>query len=156
MTGSLISGAPDTIILNSNWNQFDWSRIEKNVYRLQTRIAKAVSNKQFGKAQSLQWLLVNSASAKFLAVKRVTSAKGGKTPGTDGVVWTTSNDKYQAACSLKARGYKAQPLRRIYIPKKNGKQRPLSIPTMRDRAMQTLYLLALEPVGETTAVCSDN
>ena len=151
MTGSLISGAPDTIILNSNWNQFDWSRIEKNVYRLQTRIAKAVSNKQFGKAQSLQWLLVNSASAKFLAVKRVTSAKGGKTPGTDGVVWTTSNDKYQAACSLKARGYKAQPLRRIYIPKKNGKQRPLSIPTMRDRAMQTLYLLALEPVGETTA-----
>lgn len=114
MTEVVLSGAPDAPIRNTDWRQICWDSIEKNVYRLQMRIAKAVSNKQFGKAKSLQWLLVNSASAKLLAVRRVTSAKGSKTPGTDGVVWK-SNDKYPAALSLKARGYKAQPLRRIYI-----------------------------------------
>lgn len=151
MRGVLKPCAPNTSNLNKDWNQLIWDNIEKNVYKLQMRIAKAVSNNQYGKVKSLQWLLVNSASAKLLAVQRVTTAKGNKTPGTDGVVWTTSEEKYEAASNLKARGYKASPLRRIYIPKKNGKQRPLSIPTLKDRAMQALYLLALEPVGETTA-----
>lgn len=114
------------------------------------RIAKAVCNKQYGRVKSLQWLLVNSVHAKLLAVKRVTTAKGSRTPGIDGVIWTNTEEKYQAALNLKARGYQAKPLRRIYIPKKNGKKRPLSIPTMMDRAMQALYLLALEPIGETT------
>src|SRR6056297_4340929 len=59
--------------------------------------------------------------------------------------------KWRAARSLRRRGYKALPLRRIYIPKKNGKKRPLSIPVMTDRAMQALYKLALAPVAETTA-----
>jgi RNA-directed DNA polymerase len=151
MTDTLISGAPDKALLNTDWNQIYWSRIEKNVYGLQMRIAKAVSDKQYGKVKSLQWLLVNSNSAKLLAVRRVTTSKGSKTAGIDGILWTTSEEKIQAVRSLKTRGYKAQPLRRIYIPKKNGKMRPLSIPTMKDRAIQALYLLALEPVGETTA-----
>ena len=151
MTDVVLSGAPDTSYSNVDWGKLNWSSIEENVYRLQMRIAKAVSNKQYGKVKSLQWLLVNSSSAKLLAVRRVTTAKGSKTPGIDGVIWTTSEEKYEAVCNLKARGYRAAPLRRIYIPKKNGKQRPLSIPTLKDRAMQALYLLALEPVGETTA-----
>ena len=151
MTVPLVSGAPDTISSNTEWNQLCWSSIEENVYRLQMRIAKAVRNKQYGKVKSLQWLLAHSASAKLLAVKRVTTAKGSKTPGIDGVIWSTPEEKYTAARSLKVRGYRAQPLRRIYIPKKNGKQRPLSIPTMHDRAMQALYLLALDPISETTA-----
>lgn len=151
MTVPLVSGAPDTIGSNTKWSEVYWLGIEKNVYRLQMRIAKAVRNKQYGKVKSLQWLLAHSASAKLLAVKRVTTAKGSKTPGIDGVVWNTPEEKYTAARNLKVRGYKAQPLRRIYIPKKNGKQRPLSIPTMHDRAMQALYLLALDPISETTA-----
>ena len=150
MTVSMHSGAPDTSIFNTHWDKLNWKRIEKNVYRLQMRIAKAVINKQYGKVKSLQWLLVHSVDAKLLAVKRVTTTEGRKTAGVDGVKWTTSKEKYQAALGLKVRGYKAKPLRRIYIPKKNGKKRPLSIPTMKDRAMQTLYLLSLEPISETT------
>ncbi len=104
MTDNLLSGAPDAFILNTKWDQLDWPSIEKNVYRLQVRIAKAVSNKQHGKVKSLQWLLVNSISAKLLAVRRVTTAKGSKTPGIDGVVWTTSEEKCEAVRNLKARG----------------------------------------------------
>jgi N-terminal domain of reverse transcriptase len=129
MTGLVTPGAPNASEANVSWKQLCWQSIEKNVYRLQVRIAKAVRNKQYGKVKSLQWLLVNSASAKLLAVKRVTTTKGSKTPGIDGVVWNTPEEKYQAACSLKTREYKALPLRKTYIPKKNGKQRPLSIPS---------------------------
>lgn len=101
--------------------------------------------------QTLQRLLTNSFYAKLLAVKRVTSNKGKNTPGVDGVLWQDAEAKWQAAFSLCRRGYKPQPLRRIYIPKKNGKKRPLSIPTMMDRAQQALHKLALAPVAETLA-----
>ena len=88
---------------------------------------------------------------KLLAVFRVSTNKGRYTPGIDKVVWMSGLDKLQAAKSLKTRGYSPKALRRIYIPKKNGKKRPLSIPTMHDRAMQALYAIALGPVAETTA-----
>jgi RNA-directed DNA polymerase len=116
------------------------------------RIAKAVQEGRHGKVKALQWLLTHSFYAKALAVKRVTSNKGKKTPGVDGILWKNSRAKMQAILSLRQHGYKAQPLRRIYIPKKNkNKTRPLSIPTMSDRAIQALYKLALAPVAETTA-----
>jgi RNA-directed DNA polymerase len=75
---------------------------------------------------------------------------GKQTPGIDGILWKGSKQRWQATQRLKNRGYKAQPLRRTYIPKSNGKQRPLGIPTMEDRAMQALYALALKPIAETT------
>nr|WP_244191142.1 reverse transcriptase domain-containing protein [Prosthecochloris sp. ZM] len=103
------------------------------------------------KAKALQWLLTHSYSGKALAVKRVTTNRGKYTPGVDNDVWKTSKAKANAVASLQRRGYKPLPLRRTYIPKKNGKKRPLGIPTMKDRAMQALHWLALEPVAETTA-----
>ena len=133
------------------WKAEDWPNAWRHVRRLQMRIAKAVKEGKPGKVKALQWLLTHSLHAKLLAVKRVTSNKGKKTPGVDGILWKGDEAKTQAAYSLRRHGYKAQALRRIYIPKKNGKKRPLSIPTMYDRAMQALYKLALSPVAETTA-----
>ena len=106
---------------------------------------------RWGKVKSLQWLLTRSLSAKLLAVRRVVRNRGRHTAGVDGCLWKTSRQKLQAVRALQRRGYRALPLRRIYIPKKNGKQRPLGIPCMSDRAMQALHLLALEPVSEMQA-----
>lgn len=90
-------------------------------------------------------------SGKALAVRRVTDNRGKKTPGVDGEIWDTPHKKTQAIAALCQRGYRAQPLRRTYIPKGDGKQkRPLGIPTMLDRVMQALYKLALDPIAETT------
>ena len=112
---------------------------------------KAVREGRWGKVKALQWLLTHSLSGKAIAVRRVTENNGRKTPGVDGVTWSTPNAKFEAMLSLTRRGYQPPPLKRVLIPKSNGKMRPLGIPTMRDRAMQALYLLALEPVAETTA-----
>jgi len=132
------------------WNQVNWNQCQRQVRRLQARIVKATREGRWGKVQSLQWLLTHSFCGKALAVKRVTENQGRKTPGVDGVIWRTLGAKLKAIRSMHRRGYRAQPLRRLYIPKANGKQRPLGIPTMKDRAMQALYRLALEPIAETT------
>ena len=138
-----------------NWHGIDWSQATKQVRRLQARIVKATQEGQWGKVKALQHLLTNSYSGKVLAVRRVTSNQGKNTPGMDGATWNTPADKAQAVLSLRRRGYQPLPLKRVYIPKKNGKKRPLGIPTMKDRAMQALYKLALEPIAETTAdTCS--
>lgn len=134
-----------------DWDQIDWDRAKMHVRKLQARIVKAWQEGRIGKAKSLMWLLTHSFYAKALAVKRVTENKGKRTSGVDRVLWSTKNSKFKAIGSLQRRGYKPQPLRRIYIEKPNGKMRPISIPTMRDRAMQALYKMALEPVAETTA-----
>jgi RNA-directed DNA polymerase len=81
----------------------------------------------------------------------VTTNKGKNTPGVDGVLWKGAKRKWRETFNLKRRGYRPLPLRRMYIPKKNGKKRPLSIPTKHDRAMQALHKLALAPIAETTA-----
>ena len=133
------------------WDQLDWPRHQRHVRRLQARIVKATQEGRWNKVKALQWLLTHSFSGKALAVKRVTENKGKRTPGVDRLIWRTPKAKLKAIETLKRRGYRPQPLRRVYIPKANGKQRPLGIPTMKDRAMQALYLLALEPIAETTA-----
>ena len=134
-----------------DWHSIDWAKCNQEVRRLQTRIVKATREGRHGKVKALQWMLTHSFSGKTLAVKRVTENQGKKTPGVDGETWSTPEDKSQAVLLLKRHGYKPMPLKRIYIPKSNGKKRPLGIPTMMDRAMQALYLLALEPISETKA-----
>ena len=136
-----------------NWKALYGTVLWQQVRRLQVRIAKAIRNGDRRKALGLQWLLTHSRAARLLAVRRVTTNRGAKTPGVDNVIWRTDRQKFQAADNLKRHGYKPKPLRRIYIPKKNGKLRPLSIPTLRDRAMQALYALARAPVAETLAMC---
>lgn len=133
------------------WLRADWCHIEKDVKRLQVRIAKATQEGRWGKVKALQRLLTRSYYSKMLAVKRVTENRGKRTPGIDSKIWSTPAAKSKGALTLKHRGYQPQPLRRIYIPKSNGKKRPLGIPTMRDRAMQSLWKLALEPIAETRA-----
>lgn len=145
------SCAPSNLPFES-WADIPWSSYEKQVQKLQRRIAKAVRERKFGKARALQNILTRSLSARALAVKRVTTNKGSRTPGVDRARWTTSKQKMKALKKItQRRRYHPLPLRRVFIPKKNGKLRPLGIPTMLDRAMQALYLLALLPVAEEEA-----
>jgi RNA-directed DNA polymerase len=134
-----------------NWSQIDWGQAKKAVAQLQARIVKAQKQGRYGKVKSLTRILTRSFYAKALAVKRVTSNTGKRTPGVDKVRWTTDKQKAQAILELQQEAYRAKPLRRILIPKPGSdKKRPLGIPTMHDRAMQALYKMALEPVAETT------
>jgi len=106
------------------WEQVNWDHARREVRKLQVRIAKAVQQKRWNRVRSLQWLVAHSFYAKLLAVKRVTSNQGRHTPGVDGVVWRGARAKWRAASSLRRRGYRPQPLRRVYILKRNGKKRP--------------------------------
>jgi RNA-directed DNA polymerase len=133
------------------WEGINFKTAYNYVKKLQMRIVKAQKQKKFNKVKSLQRLLVTSFYAKALAIKRTTENTGKNTAGVDGELWLTTPAKFKAISRLKRRGYNPKPLRRIYIPKKNNKKRPLSIPSMIDRAMQMLYKFALEPIAETIA-----
>jgi len=150
-----VMGMPSTGALPAalpRWTSINWKKMTAHVRRLQMRIAKAYREGKHGKVKALQWILTHSFSAKLLAVKRVASNKGAKTPGIDNITWKTPEDKIKAATSLNRRGYKTQPLKRVYIPKKQkGQFRPLSIPVMKCRAQQALHLLSLEPIAEIIA-----
>jgi RNA-directed DNA polymerase len=136
---------------SESWHSIGWYQAQRVVRRLQARIVQATQQGRWGKVKALQHLLTHSYSAKVLAVRRVTDNQGHRTPGVDQVLWNTPEEKMQAVHHLRQHGYQPQPLRRIYIPKSNGKMRPLSIATMQDRAMQAVYLQALDPVAEVIA-----
>ena len=134
------------------WKQINWEQAETYINRLQIRIVKAVKENKWRLVKRLQYLITHSFYGKAVAVRRVISNKGKNTPGIDGIVWKTDKEKEEAIRTLETKGYRASALRRIYIEKFGKKEkRPLGIPTMKDRAMQALQLLGLEPVAETLA-----
>jgi RNA-directed DNA polymerase len=132
------------------WSGIDWATTEAAVKRLQGRIYRAAATGKGRQVKNLQKLLVGSPSAKRLAVRRVTQQNAGRnTPGIDGVVCRTPEGRTRLVNDLGLKGYRPRPVRRVPIPKPDGRRRPLGIPTVRDRAMQMLVKLALEPEWET-------
>src|SRR5438094_8998442 len=115
----------------TDWHDIDWKSVSHHVRRLQARIVQATKEKRWGKVKALQRLLTHSFNGKALAVRRVTENQGKNTPGVAKITWNTPQKKLNAIYSLRQRDYRPQPLRRIYIPKKTGKKRPLGIPIVR-------------------------
>ncbi len=109
------------------WSRIPWTDYEKQVRKLQFRIAKAFREGRTGKVNTLQRLLTRSLAAKALDVRRVTENQGKDTPGVDKIIWSNPEDKSSALLSLGRRGYRPLPLRRVFIPKKNGKLRGLGM-----------------------------
>ncbi len=134
-----------------DWPEINWRKVLRGVRRLQIRIAEAIEKGKRGKAHALARILARSANAARWAVRRVTENQGKNTPGIDGVIWSTPHQKQEAVLATQKGEDKPLPLRRLYIPKANGKRRPLGIPTMKDRARQALHWLALDPVAECCA-----
>jgi RNA-directed DNA polymerase len=135
--------------LEDQWNNIDWKKVEKHVNRLQARIAKAVKNGIWYLVKRLQHLLTHSFYAKLLAIRKVNQNRGKRTAGIDGETWSSPESKMKAALRLTDQKYVAKPLKRVFIEKPGKKKkRPLGIPTMYDRSMQSLYALALEPIAE--------
>ena len=133
-----------------SWNGIRWAETEAGVRRLQERIFRATEARDWMRVKNLQKLLSRSTAAKLLAIRKVTQQNGGKrTAGVDGVVCDTPAKRlklFESGLSLK--GYRPQPVRRVHIPKADGKRRPLGIPTVKDRVMQAIVKMALEPEWE--------
>lgn len=131
------------------WNALPWHQLERRVYKLQKRIFRAASRGDTKTVRSLQKTLINSWSAKALAVRKVTQDNQGKnTAGVDGIKSLIPKKRLALSANLKLTN-QAKPTRRIWIPKPGkDEKRPISIPTMVDRATQALVKLALEPEWE--------
>lgn len=147
------SFAPSTVRKNADgFNDIDWRRCKLNLSKKQAEIVWAYREKDSKKVLILQKELARSFAARALAVKKVTSNTGKNTPGFDGEIWNTSKDKMKAILNLKdLSNYKASPVRRTYIPKADGSKRPLGIPTMFDRAVQTIWMFAIDPIAEESS-----
>jgi RNA-directed DNA polymerase len=135
-----------------NFYRIDWKHCGDTVYRLQCAIAKAWRTKDLQRVRRLQDRLMGKFEARALAVKKVRTNSGGKTPGVDGVVWDNDDAFMEAIDRLRNLSqYEPIPVKRVYIPKAKGGRRPLGIPTMYDRAVQTLAAFVLVPIAECTA-----
>jgi RNA-directed DNA polymerase len=134
-----------------DWHSLDWKQVWRTVRRLPARIVKAVAAGRWNQVKALVYRLTHSFAGQALAILRVVRNSGAKTAGVDGVLWNTPESKSAAFSTLRRHGYRPRPLRRVSIPKGNGKRRGLGIPTRADRAMQALHLLGLDPIAESQA-----
>ena len=134
--------------LASRWRTFDWGRMEDELFQKQRKIAQAAYLRKWDKVERMQAELVETTAAKALAVRAV--AARNSAPGVDGVRWKSAAEKMSAALSLTHRNYHPLPCRYLEI-EDSGKRLVILVPTMRDRAMLTLYKYALDPVEESLA-----
>ena len=134
-----------------DWLSVDWQRVEGDVRRLRQRIFTASQAGDLGKVRNLQKLMLRSHANTLVSVRRVTELNAGReTAGVDGQVVVTAAGKAQLADRVQhhAAGWKPRPVKRVYIPKANGKQRPLGVPVIVDRVLQARVVNALEPEWE--------
>lgn len=131
------------------YHDIDWKKCNIQLYEKQNLLLTAWKKKDLNEVAMLQENIVRSFSARALAVRQVTSNKGKVTPGVDKITWENPTQKMAAIDELKnLKNYKASPVLRVYIPKSNKTLRPLGIPTMKDRSVQTLWTYALSPIAE--------
>ncbi len=141
-----LSGGEDAMDTDAMvWDGLDWSGAIRAVNHTQARIAKAHIEGRDGLVMRLQHMLLNSFMARCIAVREVTEGINRNVAGVDGVVWTTSAEKLRAATGLLQRGYSPSPLRPVRV---GTEGRGIRVATMRDRAMQELFALTLEPIYE--------
>jgi RNA-directed DNA polymerase len=134
-----------------DWNAVDWRQVEEDVRRLRQRIFAASQAGDLKKVRNLQKLMLRSRANALRSVRRVTELNAGRaTAGVDGKTVTLSRDKAEWAswAQLRSRSWTPKPVRRVYIPKAGGKQRPLGIPVIADRVLQAIAVSALEPEWE--------
>lgn len=120
-----------------DWDRIDWSRVEREVRRLRQRIFTASRDKDLSRVRQLQKLMLRSRANAVLSVRRVTERNAGrKTAGVDGVTVVENTDKIELArWAQRSASWTPMPVRRVFIPKANGKQRPLGIPVIADRVL---------------------
>jgi len=136
--------------IGTDWDAIDWRKADRIVRNLRHRIFRASQANDLRKVGSLQKLMLRCYSNILMSVRRVTQVNAGKdTPGVDKVVVKTPAARGRLVDRLSTlQPWRAHPVRRVYIPKPNGKQRPLGIPTVTDRALQAMVKNALEPFWE--------